>query len=378
MKKYKLFSRLFLLTVFTVSLPYSPAEGAATNPVGFYNFTFLGNSDTIFSPPMSRSYVFQGGIASVSGTDGQVITVGSQDTPSFVENEFVYQEGVQSDTFYVRITSGTKAGMYYTIDSNTASTLTLDLNGDVIDDGSVAEGDTFQIIPYWTLNTLFPDGAGIHPSPTFSSASDISIPDNTTPGINLATTETYFYYEGEFEGGPGWRRKGGESATIEDDFIICPDDYIVVRNPDLGDTALGFIGDTPMHPLSTPINILAANTPQDNFISFSVPEPMTLRESQLFESGVFEGSPTFSDVDSLATFDNTQVAQNKASTAVYFYYEGEFEGGPGWRRKGGDPSIIHDDTQVFQPGNGYVIRKAAKEEPSTSIWTYNPSYLTSP
>ena len=374
MKKYKLFSSFLLLTVLAVSLPYSPAEGAAANPVGFYNFTFLGNSDTIFSPPMSRSYVFQGGIASVSGTDGQVITVGSQDTPSFVENEFVYQEGVQSDTFYVRITSGTKAGMFYTIDSNTASTLTLDLAGDVIDDGSIIAGDTFQIIPYWTLNTLFPDGAGIHPSPTFFPQSTVLIPDNTTTGINLIPNEIYFYYSGTSFGGSGWR-KTGDVSTIQNDFVIFPDSYIIVRNPNLGDTVLDSMGDVPIHALSTPINILAANTPQDNFVSFTVPEPMTLSESQLFESGAFEGSPTLFPVDTLGVFDNMLRQQNKIFSEIYFYYTGDSFGGPGWR-KTGDVLTIHDTTQIFKPGHGYVIRKAAQVDPNTFIWSYLPPYLT--
>jgi uncharacterized protein (TIGR02597 family) len=57
-----------------------------------------------------------------------------------------------------------KAGYSYTIIANDTTSLTLNLKGDTL--AGLGNDDQFDIIPYWTLGTVFPNGQGINASPT--------------------------------------------------------------------------------------------------------------------------------------------------------------------------------------------------------------------
>ena len=371
MKKLPI-SLLGLLALATASQAQTTVS---SDPVGFNSITALGNSDTRFSVPLHRMHAYQGAVASVSGN---VITVSG--TP-FTASQYVYAAGTQTDTFYLEFATGAKTGKFYTISANTASTLTLDpldLVGDSLN--AVVAGDSFRLIPYWTLSTIFPNQAGVAGTNQISGDSpvtDILIPDTKTAGTDLATSTGYFYYTGTSFGGAGWREIGGSPTAKKNDVPISPDSFVIIRQDGVGTNSLVVAtGAVPTNARKYVLGTIEANTDQDNAIAVDVPVGITLTQSNLFQSGAFAGTSLISgdNGDQLLVFDNSEVNFDKASSITYFYYTGTSFGGAGWRILGGSPTAKQDTTVVFQPGNGYVVRKVGTSVPQTFVWNMNLPY----
>ena len=109
-----------------------------------------------------------------------------------------------------------------------------------------------------------------------------------------------------------------------------------------------------------------AGDKQDNAIGLARPIAVSLDASGLINSGAFAPSPLpGSRTDELLIFDNTQVAKNKSSSAVYYYWNNA------WRRVGAGSAIVDSDL-VFSPGTGVIIRKGTNV--ISPIWTNTPSY----
>lgn len=333
-----------------------------TDPVGFVTVTCLGNSDTFVSTPLHQAAVFQGAVDSVTG--GNVLNISSA---AFTVNAY-------NNTHYVLVASGSKSGMWYTITGTAAAALTVDTAGDDI--STALAGATVKVVPFWTLNTVMPSGQGVNPSPTFVPVSQVLIPDLTNAGTNLSASATYFYYSGAAAGGAGWRKSGALVTQKFDNQVLVPDSYFIVRHNTATSTEITNSGSVQMTKLASVIGTLAPNKAQDNAIAFNAATPMTLAQSTLFESGAFTGSPTFVPKDQLFVFDNTVVAKNKSAAATYWYYSGAAAGGAGWRKAGDLATTKHDNTAVFQPGNGYIIRKVAAATPGSSTWSATPPYVT--
>lgn len=346
------------------------AQSVSTEPMGVVQLDLLGNSDTIVSLPLHRLQEFEGRVESV---DGETITV--LGNPGWSENEFA------AGTHYVLIASGSHEGMYYTVLGNNEDTLLLDLVGDNLDgvqseamDGE-GMGDFVKLIPYWTLDTLFPDGDGVHASssPLFRSTV-ILLPDHASAGVDLAADRSYFYYSGTGFQGPGWYRVGNMN-DLAGRVRLVPDSYLTVRHNVEEDTRFAVVGAVGMTAFSVPIGTIMANTRQDNFVALPIPVAVTLAESQLFESGAFTSStsPLFR-VDNLYVFDNQTRARFKSASSIYFHYTGTGFAGTGWYRVG-DMSRTVDDDEIFQPGHGFIIRKGATPDPVTNLWSAVPPYL---
>jgi uncharacterized protein (TIGR02597 family) len=340
---------------------FAQAQTISTDPVGFIQVTAKGNSDTYLSVPLHRDAIFQGQLASVNGS---VLTVSGA---AFTSGQF-------TGTHYALIASGAKEGMWYAITDTGTSTITIDPAGDTLGT-AIAAGTRIKIIPFWTLDSLFPDGTGIKPSPTLLPQSSILIPDHSRAGINLSVAQSYFYYSGTQFGGEGWRRFGNAPTEKFDSLALVPDSYVIVRHRSAGDTTITVPGSVQMTSLATVIGTLAANRAQDNAIAFNVAVPTSLSGSGLYQSGAFTGSSTIDvPADQLLVFDNTTAQINKSPSAVYYYFTGSGNGGPGWRLKG-DLTTIQDSALVFQPASGYILRKAASANPGTSVWSVRPGYV---
>ena len=352
---------LLLVFVLLSSTVLSRAQSVSTEPVGFIPVTAKGNSDTHLALPLHRSLAFQGTLASVSG---DLLTVNSA---AFTPDAF-------KDSHFVLIGSGAKEGLWYAITGNAATTLTVDRSGDTLAP-AVGTGTEIRIIPFWTLNTVFPEGAGIKPSPTFLAQTTILLPDNDRAGTNLGAAGAFFYYSGSSYGGEGWRKFGSPPTQLFDNQILLPDSSLVVRHEVAGDTTVTVPGAVQMTSLANLIVTRAAGSPQDNTLAFNVAVPTSLADSQLFQSGVFTGSSTIDvPVDQLLVFDNAAAQFNKPPSAVYYYFLGSTNGGPGWRRQG-DLNTIQNAALVFQPANGIILRKAASAQPSSVLWTLRPFYV---
>lgn len=355
----------------------------STAPVGFNTIVALGNSDTRFSIPLQRSSVYQGLVQSVSGN---IITV--QGLPGWTTGQFLYVSGTQPNTYYVTLTTGNKKGMFYTVTANSAdsgtantTTLTVDTAGDTIDTGAgLVSGDGLSIIPYWTLDTVFPGQAGITTTTSASGAGSLTrifVPDSSSAGVDLAATTSYYYYSGTGFGGAGWRRSGGGLTNKKNDDILSPDSYIIIRQDGVATNAsITIAGGVPTNTRSYIIGTRAANTDQDNAVAIDVPVPLTLTQSNLYESGAFVGTTSISGAtgDKLLVFDDTTAAIDKAAVKSYYYYTGASFGGPGWRLQGGGLTTIRNNDVVFQPGSGYNIRKQGTPTATTVVWTMPLTY----
>lgn len=346
------------------------AQTATTDPVGFVTVDALANSDTKLSTALSRAPSFVGVVATVSGN---VVTV--QGTPGWTNNQFVYAAGSQPNSYYLSIGgTGVKAGMYYDITANGINSVTVNLSGFPSDEisANVPSGTPVRIMPHWTLATLFPGQAGITGTSNLfgvGAVTQILMTAGNVVGINLSASATYYYYTGTANVGPGWRKIGTNSIKRDDD-IVEPDTYVIVRHNQTPASQITVTGNVATTIRRTVIGTLLANTAQDNLIGIEVPVPLTLLQSNLFESGAFVGSTTKfgTNGDKLLVFDDGVAGVNKSASATYYYFPATAGGTPGWRKVGGGFDTIRDSETVFQPGKGYVVRKQAAATAATVVW----------
>ncbi len=329
------------------------ASSTSTTPTdGLRTVSCLGSSDTVVSTPLDRLPVYVGsGTPATSGT----VTKITFSSAAFTASQFKYVSGTQSNTYFARIASGSKVGSFYTITDNDVASVTLNLNGDSL--AAVTSAVTVDIIPYWTLGTLFPSGTGVTATSGFGGATQILLPDTVSTGINLAATSSY-YYSGS---GASWYNTATSASA--NDVVLYPDNFFTVRNNGSLATAFTVPGSVPATSLVVPLATTTTGQ-QDNAVALVRPIPVTLNDSGLVSSGAFTASSGFTVGDQLLVFDNTVAGFNKAATAVYTYVNST------WQKSG---STTDAGTEaVFTPGTGVIIRKQTTSAGATVTWT-NPS-----
>lgn len=336
MKLAKL-SRLALITIILGAFSSQAfAIEAVTNPVGVIQKTALGDSDTIVSLPLKRPAVFNGVVASLSGAN-----LTAEGSPGWTTDEW-------AGAYYAFARSGASAGDYGMIVGNTADTITFE---ESLDGSGLAQGDSFSIHPFWTLGSLFPDGAGVHESPNHADrATEIFVPNAGDIGINLGAQATYYYYDGAF------RQVGANLTDTFDDAPLSPDTYFVLRNNISTSTTVTFTGEVVMGNLS--LNLFATDLgDQDNIIGLQRPIEMTLDESGL--------GAALEPGDQLLVWDDSQAKKNRllADATIYTWDGATWSGGT----SGGAD-------EVFTPGRGVLVRRAATGDISEVDWLNNPNY----
>lgn len=123
--------RLFLSVISLVALSMHAADMTYGSPVGGVTITAPADSDRIISVPFVRKANWSGVVGTISGTD---ITVAG--APNWTTNAFS-----SSGYHYARMLTGAQKGHYFSIISNTATTLTVDaagLNLSLISGGGIA------------------------------------------------------------------------------------------------------------------------------------------------------------------------------------------------------------------------------------------------
>ena len=347
----------------------------SSDPIGFNKVTLKGDSDTVISIPFHQKSSFTGKLSS----DPQ--DVGSQDVEAGEDAVLtVTGAGWTASAFlgghYVRFTSGVKNGFYYEINGNTDSTIEVNANGD--DLSGIVSNDSFKVIPHWTLDLLFPDGAGINVSTSsFIRQSEIFFVSSSL-GINKSAEETYYYLGSTAN---QWRKVGG-GVTDQGGKIIYPNQAFIVRNNLTPDTEICADGVVPLGLHAIQLDIGTGKN--DNYLSFDRPVPVSLNDSGLVvqdentgvvTGGVFEVSTsTFLKKDELFVFDNTLVQKNKPASAVYFFFEDSVTpANSSWRRVGGGTADVGDNL-ILEPGHAIVIRKAAGTSESTAFGLNSATY----
>jgi len=229
------------------------------------------------------------------------------------------------------------------------------------------------------LDTLFPGGAGVHASQNFGTLnSAVLIPSAMTAGINLSSSDTFFYYDGSISAlpEPRWARLGSGAPDFGK-YPLAPDSQLIVRHNVGADTEITPIGDVYTTSYRALVNILSTGVDQDNAVFLNVPIDVSLIDSNLFQSGAIAGNPTFNAAasDSLLVYDNTAAGQNKSSAKTYFYHDGSILPA-GWRLSGGGPTVYDSDI-VFSLDKQVIIRKKGATMGS-KVWDMTPSYLPFP
>jgi len=343
---------------------WAQTTSVATDPVGFIPVSALGNSDTYISTPLHRPALFRGTL--LSEQNGLL----TMNLASFTDDQL-------NGRYYVLVASGARAGRWYTITDTTAPNQLLiardgeDLSADLVN------GTRVMVIPFWTLNTVLPEGQGVHASNTFAPKTWVLTPDQSSSGIKLATEASFFYYNGSDFQGEGWRKAGALPSVKFDDQILFPDSHFIVRHQIAQATTIVCPGAVQMTEIATKVRTLLANTPQDNALSFNAAVPATLSASRLYESGAFTASATIdTPADQLLVFDNDSVGTNKVPSETYYYFSGATNGGPGWRLLApGASNVIKDAELVFKPAKGYVLRKVQSASVGQVVWKMKPSYV---
>jgi len=370
--KYSAFLAL-LLTL--TSFGMVQEEKVVSEPLGFNRVTCLANSDTIIGVPLRKTGSRVSSLSTAPSINGDRASL-------TLTHDNLYSSGLPSH--YLKFTSGAKSGFWYHITGCTASSITVDLNGDSLD--GVVGGESLLIAPYWTLDTLFPpSGATTSWTETFAGSgewtpnghavvassstlisgrrTEILLPNVSAAGINLPAEGRYFIHGGVW-------KKSSSGHTNYGSTILYPDVYFTISHPTtvVRPTTFKASGGVDTESFVIQLNT-RANVPQDNFVALLRPVNVTLDGLNLRQSGAFVPSTstlTSGRRDQLLVFNNEQALRNRTPSAVYYVHGGI------WKLSSGGNT---DRSSVVIPaGTGFIIRKYQTPGGVTSYWNNTPSY----
>ena len=349
-------SYLFLAAASLCGLA-SAQTTAYTTPVGYTSVTCLAASDTIVSLPLRKSVTAAGALA--SNPSGSVLTIASA---AYTDNQF-------AATHYVKFSTGPAAGKWYTITSNTATTLTINLNGDTLNAVGTNE---LEVIKFWTLAELI-DPATCTSDPTttpnavVASSStlgtgrktELLIPNLVATGVNIAPNVTYYVHAGI------WKLSGPNTAS--NNVQLWPDTYFIIRNPAMAaSTKYVCAGEVDTKAFAISLGT-QTGIKQDNFQGMPRPVDVTLNQLGLGGTPAFMSSTSqlgTGQRDVLLLFDNTSAKKNKAPVYTYYFHAGI------WKKT--DTGATDKGNDVIPAGSGFIIRKYQSGTGATETWT-NPA-----
>jgi uncharacterized protein (TIGR02597 family) len=261
-------------------------------------------------------------------------------------------------------------GKRFAIDSNTTGTITVDGGASTLQAQGFANGDTFKVIPYWTLATLFPAGASVgSTSDVFTIDSFLYVVDNGSYGVNKASSASYFYCSGDEGNGvaAGWYDANDPFGASADDLVIDPTIMYMIRNGSAVANTLTVTGQVPdvkslaLVPVSTELN--------DVNLAVALPTDVSLQNSGL-QSVVQGTSDVFTIDEFVYVYDDEGAGQNKAASATYFYCSGDEGNGvsAGWY-DANDPFGAPVTDAVLKAGRCITIRKSSYASNDILDWS---------
>ncbi len=326
-----------------------------TTPVGYVTITVNANSDTKVGVSMQQASVYSAGVTSVA--------TGTITVPGTVPD-------VTTNPHYVLVTtpSGSLEGNWYEVTGYTSTTITVAEN---LQTAGLTSSDTINVIPFWTLDTLFPSGGGIPASSNVSSpVGQLLLNNVNASGINLSSAASYIYHSGE-QGPAGWYDLGNIPGGIQGGKVISPESYITIRNQTGSAANVVMSGSVPATPVSNTILSRVAGA-QDNQIANPFPAGLQLQDSNLFSGGVLAGTPNVSSPrDQLLVFEGTPTGINPSPTKSIIYHTGE-QGPAGYYDLGNIPGGLIN-TYEIPAGAALILRKVASSD-ATVDWTPNVPY----
>lgn len=317
-------------------LTLSNLGAVQTDPVGFVTTNTPAGDDALIGLPLTQAPALAGAADSVAGA---VVTV----TATLVVDAY-------NNTHYALATSGANAGQWSEVTDTDTNTFTTA-------EALLAAADTFQIVPFWTLATAFPDGEGIgENADPFNPTTTVSVNDLSAVGVNLSTAATYFYFPGPTPVAAGWYQTGSFAAS--NGVRLSPDTYLTIRNS--GDSALSTVtaGSVPTAVVGTTVIGLTAES-QDNQLANPYPAPLVLSASGLTDV-VAPAADPFNPLDTVLIYDIEGTSgQNISAAATYFYFAGPTPVPAGWYQTG---TFAESDAVEIPAGGAFVVRKGAGDD----------------
>ena len=235
----------------------------------------------------------------------------------------------------------------------------------------LASGDLIEIIPFWTLTTLFPNGTGIDAT-TDSNVFKTQVLEmpRATVGTNLSAQAVHLYFSGP--GLPaGWYDTG--DGTLSNDRYFVPDSYVIIRNPGVA-RAISISGEVTVGSAATLVGNLAPAQAQDNLVVNPFPVPLTLAQLNLVQSGAIQPTTDFNNFkDLLLLYSPSVTGYNQAASKVLIYWTGGQGLANGWYDTGTGQGPL-DTTETIPLGIGFVIRKPAAAQAAFTRWTAPAPY----
>ncbi len=334
----KTFSLLASATLLTLS----SLSAVSTDPVGYVTTTTPSGDDALIGLPLVQEKSLVGVAGSVSGAEFAV--------------DATLEVDAYTNTHYVLATSGTNWGQWSEVVGTASDSVTTA-------DELLAEGDTFEIIPFWTLATAFPEGEGIGDSlDPFNPEATVKLNDLNAAGVNLSTAATYFYYPGPTPVAAGWYQTG--SFALSDDVRLSPETFLTIRNNSGSSLKTVVTGTVPTSIIGTVV-VGVSDAAQDNQLVNPYPAEITLATSGLVDV-ISPAADPFNPTDTIKIYDiENTLGQNLSTAATYFYYAGPSPVA-GWYQTG---SFASSNDVVIPAGGAFIVRKGAGDN---EIVEWNP------
>jgi len=324
------------------------AQGVATDPVGYVTTTVPNGDDVVVGTPLAQAAAYAGAATSVSGA---VVTF---DSATFGD--------LTSQPHYMLVsTSASIEGDWFQVQSNTATSLTL---AEDIQAAGLLASDVVKVIPFWTLDTMFADGAGVGVSPDpLLPVSFVMIPDLVNSGVNLAKSKLYFYHDGSSPFLPvaGWYDNDNVFGGVVGSTPLSPETFITIRNQSGVEQSVVLAGTVPVSSYATEIVRLANGVAQDNALVNPFPSPITLAETGL-SSVIAASTDPLLPTDLVLIYSNVSGSgTNVPPSKAYLYHDGSSPFLPvaGWYDNDNVFGGVVDDTVSIPAGGAFLIRKAA-------------------
>ncbi len=339
-------AKLAIVSAVLLTSIHAPGQ-VYTDPVGYITVDVPNNTDRKIAVPLQTQAVWSG---ASTAADTNTITVAAN---SFTLSQF------GNGTHMVEVKSGTLQGRIFTILANDTNTITVDPVGSnsIVDQGFVAT-DTFVVRPYWTLDTLFPNGGDIGANSNLGAPTKILfVFSNASIGINKSSAGAYFYHDGSMLPA-GWYDANNLGGGTKGSKVLKPSEPLTLRNTSGAALSISLPGTVPVVPVAT---LVASDTQaNDNIVQQPFPVDMSLVDSQLYQTGAVAPSPNLgAPVDIVFVYSTTGTGLNPSSSASYFYHDGSMLAA-GWydaNNLGG--GVIPSTVKTLKAGSQIVIRKKA-------------------
>ncbi len=232
-----------------------------------------------------------------------------------------------ANRYLLRVTNGISAGNELLVSGNTANTITV--SGNI--PSMTAHSDEYEVIPLWTLNSLFRVIPGIGPSGLASGPSAASADTVSFGG------QRYFYKNAGINA-PGWKRESAPNGAA-----------------DLGETVISNLAGVIIARRGTSTNLSVQGVPRMGRAFLPIPNGTSLlswpfaKQTSLLDSGL---------QNALQGADTALTADKVIVNGLRYFYKTAGLGGVGWRLETNPVALGADQVIINPAGRAFNIIRA--------------------